>query len=82
MYKKELKKMDLKTLKKARTGLERLRNASQKVLDDTYGSVSTKGGRTELKKILRFSERSINKVEEVISDTERKAPPKLKKRRR
>ena len=73
MYKKELKKMEIRELKKTRTGLERMRNAAQKVMDDTYGSVSTKGGRTELKKILRFAERSLNKVEEMISEKERKA---------
>ena len=71
MYKKELKKMEIRELKKARTGLERMRNATQKVMDDTYGAVSTKGGRTELKKILRFAERSLNKVEEMLSEKER-----------
>ena len=46
MYIKELKKMELRELKKTRTGLERLRNASQKLLDDTFKKVSAKGGRT------------------------------------
>jgi len=80
MYKKELKKMEIKELKKTRTGLERMRNAAQKVLDDTYGAVSTKGGRTELKKILRFAERSLNKVEETLSDKEQQASTVKKQR--
>tara|TARA_R110002020_G_scaffold393024_1_gene603319 strand:- start:363 stop:626 length:264 start_codon:yes stop_codon:yes gene_type:complete len=87
MYIKELKKMELRELKKTRTGLERLRNASQKLLDDTFKKVSARGGRTELKKMLRFAESSLNKTEEMISRKEReqrsKRPvPKLKRRKK
>lgn len=87
MYIKELKKMELRELKKTRTGLERLRNASQKLLDDTFKKVSAKGGRTELKKMLRFAESSLNKTEEMISRKEReersrRPVPKLKRRRK
>lgn len=67
MYKKDLKKLEYKQLKKLVSGLTRCRNASQSIVDATEGVVKSGGGRKELKQHLRWYERQLNKAEEVLT---------------
>ena len=66
MYQKDLKKFDLKELKKLITQLKRGREVAQKTLDLTDAARSMRKGnigaksRSELKKSLRFYEKSLN----------------------
>ena len=78
MYQKDLKNFDLKELKKLLTAMKRGRDASQKSLDIAESArMSRKGNigaksRSELKKSLRFFERSINAAEIAKSKIEKK----------
>jgi hypothetical protein len=73
MYQKDLKKFDPKELKKLLTALKRGRDASQKSLDIAEAARSLRKGnigaksRQELKKSLRFFEKSINSAEVALS---------------
>ncbi len=73
MYQKDLKKFDAKELKKLMTAMKRGRDASQRTLDLAEAArVARKGNigaksRQELRKALRFFEKSINTAELVLS---------------
>ena len=66
MYKNDLNKLPLPTLKKLRTALRRSRDASQNIFDLTQGVIKQNAGRKELGQHLRWYENQLNKVEEVI----------------
>lgn len=78
MYQKDLKKFDIRELKKLITSMKRGRDASQKCIDIAENARVTKKGnigaksRGELKKTLRFYERSINAAEVAKSKIEGK----------
>jgi hypothetical protein len=69
MYQKDLKKFDIRELKKLITSMKRGRDAAQKTLDIAESArMSRKGNigaksRGEIRKSLRFYERSINAAE-------------------
>jgi hypothetical protein len=77
MYQKDLKKFDLKELKKLITQLKRGRDVAQKTLDMTDSARAMRKGnigaksRSELKKSLRFYERSLNAAEVAKSKLEK-----------
>ena len=78
MYQKDLKKFDLKELKKLITSMKRGRDASQKCLDIAENARMTRKGnigaksRGEIRKALKFYERSINAAEVAKSKIEKK----------
>lgn len=79
MYKKDLKKLDYRELKKLVTALKRSRDASQNIYDKTEGIIKHNAGRKELKQHLGWYERQLNKAFEVLAA---KTPPPTTKRRR
>lgn len=78
MYQKDLKKFDVRELKKLITAMKRGRDASQKCLDIAENARMTRKGnigaksRGELRKALKFYERSINAAEIAKSKIEKK----------
>ena len=67
MYKKDLKKLSDKDLKRLATATKRSRNASQNIFDKTQGVIKHGGGRKELKQHLGWYERQLNKIYEVMA---------------
>ena len=67
MYKKDLKKLEVKTLRKLVRSLKRSRDASQAIVDATQGVLKQGQGRKELQQHLRWYERQLNKAEEVLT---------------
>lgn len=78
MYKKDLKKLDYRELKKLVTALKRSRDASQNIYDKTDGVIKHNQGRKELKQHLAWYERQLNKAYEVLAS---KQPKEVKTRR-
>ena len=78
MYQKDLKKFDLRELKKLITAMKRGRDAAQRTLDISESArMSRKGNigaksRAEIRKIWKFYERSINAAEVAKSKLEKK----------
>lgn len=78
MYQKDLKKFDLRELKKLITAMKRGRDAAQRTLDIAESArMSRKGNigaksRAEIRKSLKFYERSINAAEVAKSKLEKK----------
>ena len=75
MYQKDLKKFDMRELKKLITSMKRGRDAAQKTLDIAEsarmkGNIGAKS-RAEIKKSLKFYERSINAAEIAKSKLEK-----------
>lgn len=68
MYKKDLKKLSERDLKRLAAALKRSRDASQNIVDKTEGVIKHNGGRKELKQHLSWYERQLNKTYEVLSD--------------
>jgi len=78
MYQKDLKKFDIRELKKLITAMKRGRDATQKSIDIAENARTTRKGnigaksRGELRKALRFYERSINAAEIAKSKLDKK----------
>jgi len=78
MYQKDLKKFDLKELKKLITSLKRGRDVAQRTLDIAEGARMARKGnigaksRGELKKSLKFYEKSLNAAEIAKSKIDKK----------
>jgi ferritin-like metal-binding protein YciE len=79
MYKKDLKKIPAGQLRGLARSLKRVRDGQQKLLDVTQGVITHNGGRKEIGQHLRWTERQLNKVYEVLEATEK--PPAKKKKR-
>ena len=67
MYKKDLKKLSDKELKRLASATKRSRDASQNIFDKTQGVITHGGGRKELKQHLSWYERQLNKIYEVMA---------------
>ncbi len=77
MYQKDLKNFDIKELKKLITAMKRGRDIAQKTLDLAENARANKKGnigaksRGELRKSLRFYEKSLNAAEQAKAKLEK-----------
>jgi len=67
MYKKDLKKLSDRELKRLASACKRSRDASQNIYDKTQGVIKHNAGRKELKQHLGWYERQLNKIYEVMA---------------